>query len=915
MNRRSHEIFPLVCIFVAVLLANLPGLLHLVTSNPQAVDAYLNPGKSAWLPGRPYIDPNSAFTTQALGHLATVDWINGHIPWWNPYEGLGAPLAGEMQSGAFFLPTFLLLFHQGMLYLQIFLETVTGAATYLLARRLGVGRTFSIAAGVAFGLCGSYAWLTHAPVRPILLLPLSLLGVERALTAARAGRPGGWRLLGVALAFSILAGFPETTFIDGIFVAWWAVIRMSGPGRECWRKMVAKLVAGVAVGVALAAPLLVAFLTFLPHANLGGHGPVEAHASLPPAGLSQLILPYSLGPIFGFRGAGITAGNVDGITALWGSVGGYLTVTLVAAGLVGLAGRRNRRLRVGLGAWILLCLLRTFGFAPVVWVLAAIPGINSTAFYRYADASWELALVVLAVLGMDDVARRLTPRRVLARSTLLTAGLVAWAGLAAWTVMARAKTVTAGHHGSGDPYIVASWALAGVVLAGLLIGGWRSGGNAGSDLNRRVRQVKRRGRILAAGAICAESVLLLGFTYASAPPPSALQLGSVAWLQTHLGTYRFATLGPIQPNYGSSFGIAQANTTDLPIASDWVTYVNSMLDTNSPTLIFTGAATVDPQAESPADEFTSHLANFEAIGVRYVVTNANGLDVVGSRFPTPGTAAWPTGPRVVYRDSFAEIWQLPTPAPLFSLLPASPKNSVDTNFVGAGCSVTGHGWDQATVTCSRPSVLLRQVEDIPGWSASVNGNAVAVQKVPFGPKGLFQEVPLPAGTSTVQFNFLPPYEFPAFAAVVLGLLAIIGSFFVTSGRLALPRWRPRLPGPRPARPRTPRGRTVNPKPRHRVSGPSTRLPTGPPRHRVGGRPEPGSRPEPDGGPKPGRGRRNPGRGTSEPGRATSEPGPGTSAQDGSGAVSINPPTSDSQTSSSSGGRSGQKGSSRPRLRL
>ena len=530
-----------------------------------------------------------------------MDWLHGHIPWWNPYEGVGSPLAGEMQSGAFFLPTFLLLFHQGMLYLQIFLETATGWATYLLARRMGVGRTFSIAGGVAFGLCGSYAWLTHAPVRPILLLPLSLLGVERALTAARERRPGGWRLLAVALAFSILAGFPETTLIDGIFVAWWALLRMSGPGRDCWRSMVAKLAAGVAAGVALAAPLLVAFLTFLPHANIGGHGPVEAHSSLPSAGISQLLLPYSLGPINAFRGGGLLAGNVDAITALWGSVGGYLTVTLVAAALVGLVGRRNRRLRVGLGAWVLLCLLRTFGFGPAVFLMAGIPGINATAFYRYADASWELAIVVLAVLGLDDVARLLTPRRVLVRSGLLTAGLAAWAGAAVWGVMGGAATFTAGHHGRGDPYIVASWLLAGVVLAALLIGGWRSARNFAADLSRRTRQIKRRGRILAAAAICAESVLLLGFTYGSAPPPTTLQLGSVAWLQSHLGTYRFATMGPIQPNYGSFFQIAQANTTDLPIASDWVVYVNSMLDTNSPTLIFTGAATIDPQAESPAD--------------------------------------------------------------------------------------------------------------------------------------------------------------------------------------------------------------------------------------------------------------------------------------------------------------------------
>ena len=44
---------------------------------------------------------------QALGHLVATDWFSGHVPWWNPYEGLGVPLAGDMQSGAFFPPTLL----------------------------------------------------------------------------------------------------------------------------------------------------------------------------------------------------------------------------------------------------------------------------------------------------------------------------------------------------------------------------------------------------------------------------------------------------------------------------------------------------------------------------------------------------------------------------------------------------------------------------------------------------------------------------------------------------------------------------------------------------------------------------------------------------------------------------------------
>ena len=156
---------------------------------------------------------------------------------------------------------------------------MTGWSTYFLVRRLGVGRSFATAAGVAFGLCGTFAWLAHAPIRPVALLPLCLIGVERAIEAAREAGRGGWRLLAVALALSILAGFPETTFIDGLFVAWWAVLRLAGPGRDVWRAALARLAGGAAVGVALAAPLLVAFADYLPYAYVGATTGVRRHVA------------------------------------------------------------------------------------------------------------------------------------------------------------------------------------------------------------------------------------------------------------------------------------------------------------------------------------------------------------------------------------------------------------------------------------------------------------------------------------------------------------------------------------------------------------------------------------------------------------------------------------------------------------
>ena len=788
--RRSPHLVPLVGILVAVVAANAPDLFHLITANPLVLNADLTPTASGPLPGLPYVDGNAGFTMQALGHLADLDWLHGHIPWWNPYEGVGSPLAGEMQSGAFFPLTFLVLLHQGVLLLRVSIELVAGWSTYFLVRRLGVGRTFATAAGVAFGLCGTLAWVAHAPIRPVALLPLCLIGVERAIQAAREHRRGGWRLLAVALALSVLAGFPETSFIDGVFVVFWAVLRLAVSGREVWPRALARMVGGAVGGLALAAPLLVAFADYLPYGYVGGHTGGLATTSLPTAGLSQLLLPYSLGPIFGFQSAPGTPGT---LSALWGGVGGFLSVTIVATGLVGLVGPRLRTLRIGLGAWILLCLLRTFGFPPVVHLLAAIPGLRLTAFFRYSDPSWELAVVVLAALGMDDVARRLTPRRVLVAAAAVTGAFAVWAAVTAWPLLTHAVGAggAAGTH-AGHRYLYPLLSLVGASVAltvlalGALLAGRRPQpiGEVAhpSGTYPRVRQfdgTRRRGRLLMAGIVALESIVLLGFTYVTAPAPTALHLGSVEWLQAHLGNDRFITLGPITPDYGSYFGIAEANINDLPVPTSFNHEIATRLDPNALPGVFSGGGRINPHGPTPAEELASRLPDYEAIGVRYVVESADGKDVQDAPFPAVGSPPWPAGPRRVYRDSFAEIWELPLAAPVFSLRPLI-QDLIPADGLPASCRVAEVDWDQAHVHCTEPSILVRRVQYMPGWTATVRGGTRVVAKDSDGPPGLFQQVELPAGTTVVHFTFLPPHEYPAGVVALVALLVLVISLLWTA---------------------------------------------------------------------------------------------------------------------------------------
>src|SRR5439155_8801923 len=96
---------------------------------------------------------------------------------------------------------------------------------------------------------------------------------------------GGWRLLAVAMASSLLAGFPETAYIDGLLALAWAAVRLFETSSGSRTAYAARIALGGIVGIALAAPQLLAFFEFLPHAFLGGHGGRFADWAMPREGI------------------------------------------------------------------------------------------------------------------------------------------------------------------------------------------------------------------------------------------------------------------------------------------------------------------------------------------------------------------------------------------------------------------------------------------------------------------------------------------------------------------------------------------------------------------------------------------------------------------------------------------------------
>ena len=554
-QRMSPNAWALLAVAAAVVLANLPYLLGFFDPNPLGPrSGLLSAVETGLLRGQPTIDPNNGFTAQALGHRAALDWLELRLPWWNSFEGTGVPLAAEMQSAALFPPTLLTLLANGQLYERMLLELIAGLSTFLLLRRISVHPLAAAAAAIAFALNGTFAWFSHAAMNPVAFLPLLLLGIELAYSASAEGRRGGWWLIAVAGALSVLAGFPEVAYINTLLAVFWFAWRCGCLRRDRLKGFAGKAVAGAAVGTLLSAPLLIPALDLIDNAFLGLHeGGHYGGIHLRAEALPQLLLPYVYGPIFGFSDPEFV------LPGMWGKTGGFLSTSLLLLGVLGLLSRGRRGLQIVLLAFIVLSLARIYGVPLLGEVFGVLPGMSEVLFYRYAFSALELSVVILAALALDDLARGRESRRHLAAVAL---GALVLVGLAA--VGSRSLADQLGAVFGERPYFEASvvWGVgivASVAALALLI--------------------KSRARTwLVCLVVAVDAMLLFAIPQLSAPREVAIDRAPVTFLERNLGNARFFTLGPFQPNYGSYFGVASLNINDVPVPSVFTDYVRTRLD-------------------------------------------------------------------------------------------------------------------------------------------------------------------------------------------------------------------------------------------------------------------------------------------------------------------------------------------------
>jgi hypothetical protein len=670
----------------------------------------------------PTTDPNIYATAYALGMRSASLLVHGHLGWWNPNEGLGTPLIGEMQSGGLFPFSVLLLLHDGSLIFHLALELVAAVATYWFLRELRCNPLISTVGGMLFATNGTFAILGNAAFNPICFIPLLLLGIERARRAALDDRGGGWRWLAVGGAFLLVAGFVETAALALILAVVVAIQRGFTLPRDKAVPYLRKVAAGLVVGIGIASPVLIAFRDFLANGYVAEHAGNTAQGSLGGPYVAMTVAPFLFGRIF--------ESGLPFAHGIWGAIGGYAGYALLALGVAGLFGRRDRGLRLVLGAWIGISLADTMGVTPFRQIFSSFPVIDHIVLYRYLPATWEFSLVVLAALALRDCATSSRAQSVIAiASGVLASTVVLLIGISiAPLAVTYSKVLTSSVYRVS--VLLVAVAAIGLLLAALLPARFRA---AGMGL-----------------IVVVEAAVLFAIPLFSWPPPQRIDTGVTHFLSTEVRGARFAGLGVPTPNLGTVLGVSQFDDVDLPVAKSYVAIVHELDPYENPT-VFTGQHYARANEPTSFELLGQDAGLYEQLGVRYVVTRSDENPFKGIR-----------GIDLAYHDPRFDIWKLPHVRP-FARVP--------------GCAVTTTASGDYAVSCPRRSVLLINQLYFAGWSASVNGQSVEVQD-----HGGFQAVLVPKGASTVALTFLPPDVPAAGFAALFAFLALLVPWGVLATR-------------------------------------------------------------------------------------------------------------------------------------
>lgn len=681
-------------------------------------------------------NPVSDDQIQQMAPWTALDWVDihaGHLPLWNPYSGLGMPLAFNFQAAPFALPTlvgYLAPLHYAYTTAVLFKLILAGTGALYLCRKLGLSNLSAVFAGTIFELSGSFTGWLGWPQATVI----SLLGWVLGATVVILERDGVWpkarstTFLAVVLAFVMYAGHPESVvFVVGCMAAVVVVYmvsrvhRMPGRMRLAFSPLLDLALAGVAA-LALAAPLL---LPGIPILSSSARQLNAGYTGLPRTYLINLVAPG----YFGFPTTGSTSyGSANYYEAA--SYVGSITVILALFAALCLW-RRRSAISFGLIGVTMLAILFV---PPVAQEFGRLPILKEVQWTRVA-MPLALALAVLAAMGMETL--RLTgfsPKSL--RRLWMSTGAFAFVIVIWWFGRRSAPTMPAGQRSAETQAFIApvvGVATVLLVLVGIAI------------VRSRSAESSRPRRPLPAHFLEIACALLLvvetGFLLTATPNlwPSSNEFFATSAAELHLQQ----KVGNARVGDGActSLTLLPADIGILP--DDNVIYKVSQLAVYDPAIPqryfqFWSKLTGTPVAHTSLGQFCPTLSSgrlAREFGTSYVLE--------------PDNAPPATGMQLVGHVGNEYLLRVPGGGVATLERRDQPANSASAEVVPISypnpSSISLH------TASDSPSTLYLHITDDPGWHVLVDGHPAPLRQW----NGLMMEVALPAGRHVVTFNYRP----------------------------------------------------------------------------------------------------------------------------------------------------------------
>ncbi len=680
----------------------------------------------------------------------TLNWTDVHhgvLPLWNPYSGLGLPLAFNWQAASFGIPSlvgYLLPLRFAYSAGVVATLVIAGTGAYVLARVLRIGFLGSIMVATVFELGGPLiGWLGY-PHGQVLAWGGWLFAA--GILVIRGTRPiPAIALLAAVVACSVYAGQPETFVVMVTALVVFVVVllgtRALAPRMEFEPGPIGRparnLAIAIAAGLALGAPLL------LPGIQVTNGSVRSASAGpvlTPVHDLSYLIFSS-------FDGVPVPGSIGFGRSYYYNEFAAYVgLIALVLGAVAVVTGVRRRRPEViAILAVVVVTGIVAFA-APLDTLLYHLPVIREISLLR-ALMPLSLGLAALAGFGLDEIVRR--PRARDVRLPLIY-GFVA-SGLLLLVIWLFGRggaykglphvALGLASHARAESFV---WPVASVAvgLAAAALVWWRA-----------------RLRVVAAGSLLVCEALFL------------VAAGSIQIASSPNGFPPTPAVAKLQHAVGSSIVATGSTYCTIGIVADanigyQVQEVN-VYDPIVPKSYFT-AWQREGKSSSGLKSFNLFCPSVTTAGQARLLGAAYVLEPVGTPGPAGATfvtelkvprtksvqAAYQGIPLPNAGDINEDLYRVPGAAratliPLRSMNAALPQSDASGTPVRVDDSNPAR-WSLST-NASTPTVLRLHLSDVPGWHASIDGRPLRLESL----AGFMLQARIPPGRHHIELSYWP----------------------------------------------------------------------------------------------------------------------------------------------------------------